>query len=460
MTDTLTTPMDTTVAGVPTSVPAESVPTERCVVTAIPGPKSVALQERRNAVVSAGVSSALPVYIARAHGAILEDVDGNAFLDLGAGIGVTTVGHTEQSVVAAAQQQLGDVVHTLFTITPYEEYVRVCELLAEHTPGTFAKKSVLINSGAEAVENGVKIARKYTGRSGVAVLEHAYHGRTNLTMAMNFKAMPYSVGFGPFAGDIYRAPNSYPLHDGLSGADAAAQTIAYLEKTVGAADLACLVVEPIQGEGGFVVPAEGYLPALQEWCTANGIVFIADEIQSGMARTGAYFASEHFGLVPDMVLSAKGIAGGLPLAGVTGRAEIMDASQPGGLGGTFGGNPVACAAAIAVFEHIERDGLLARATEIDGVLRSALLELQKKYPIIAEVRGIGAMIAIELNDPSTGAPLASAPGAVAAYAAQQGVLVLTAGTYGNVLRFLPSLAITDAQLLDAVSVLDEAFATL
>ena len=438
----------------------EAVPTTRQVVTAIPGPKSIELHARRTAVVSAGVSSALPVYIERAHGAVLVDVDGNAFIDLGAGIGVTTVGHTIDTVVEAARQQLGEVLHTLFTITPYEEYVRVCELLAEHTPGDFAKKSVLVNSGAEAVENGVKIARKFTGRNGVAVLEHAYHGRTNLTMAMNFKAAPYSTGFGPFAGDVYRAPNSYPLHDGLSGADAAKRTIGYLEKTVGASDLACLVVEPIQGEGGFMVPAEGYLPALQEWCTANGIVFIADEIQSGMARTGAYFASEHFGLVPDMVLSAKGIAGGLPLAGVTGRAEIMDASQPGGLGGTFGGNPVACAAAIAVFEHIERDDLLGEAKRIEGVLKPALLELQKTHPVIAEVRGIGAMIAIEFADPGTHEPRADIPGTIAAYAAQQGVLVLTAGTYGNVIRVLPSLAITDEQLRDALGVIGDALATV
>jgi 4-aminobutyrate aminotransferase / (S)-3-amino-2-methylpropionate transaminase / 5-aminovalerate transaminase len=438
----------------------EAVPTERRVVTAIPGPKSVALHARREAAVASGVSSALPVYIERAHGAVLLDVDGNAFIDLGAGIGVTTVGHTVDTIVEAAREQLGDVLHTLFTITPYEEYVRVCELLAEHTPGTHAKKSMLVNSGAEAVENGVKIARKHTGRNGIAVLEHAYHGRTNLTMAMNFKALPYSVGFGPFAGDVYRAPSSYPLHDGLSGADAATRTISYLEKTVGASDLACLVVEPIQGEGGFMVPADGYLPALQEWCTANGIVFIADEIQSGMARTGAYFASEHFGLVPDMVLSAKGIAAGMPLAGVTGRAEIMDAAQPGGLGGTFGGNPVACAAAIAVFEHIERDGLLGEAKRIEGVLKPALEALRAQHDVIAEVRGIGAMIAIEFADPTTHEPRADIPGKVAAYAAQQGVLVLTAGTYGNVIRFLPSLAITDAQLQDAVGVIADALATV
>jgi 4-aminobutyrate aminotransferase / (S)-3-amino-2-methylpropionate transaminase / 5-aminovalerate transaminase len=433
---------------------------ERRVVTAIPGPKSQALHERRLKVVPVGVTAALPVYIERAHGAILVDVDGNQFIDLGAGIGVTTIGHTDDAVVTGATEQLEKLTHTLFTITPYEGYVRVAEYLAAHTPGDFAKKTVLVNSGAEAVENGVKIARKYTGRNGVAVLEHAYHGRTNLTMAMNFKASPYSLGFGPFAGDVYRAPNSYPYHDGLSGADAAARTISYLEKTVGAADLACLVVEPIQGEGGFQVPADGYLPALQEWCTANGIVFIADEIQSGMARTGKYFASEHFGLVPDMVLSAKGIAGGLPLAGVTGRAEIMDSAQPGGLGGTFGGNPVSAAAAIAVFEQIEQKNLLAEAVRIENALKSALLELQKKYPVIGDVRGIGAMIAIELVQPGTHEPNAAAVSAISAFAAQKGVLLLTAGTYGNVLRFLPSLAISNELIAEAVGVIDEAFASL
>jgi 4-aminobutyrate aminotransferase/(S)-3-amino-2-methylpropionate transaminase len=437
-----------------------SFPTDRRVVTAIPGPRSVELHERRAAVVPVGVSSILPVYVAKAHGAIVVDVDGNQFIDLGAGIGVTTIGHTDDAVVAAASAQLADFTHTLFTITPYEGYVRVAELLAEHTPGDHAKKTVLVNSGAEAVENAVKIARKFTGRGGVAVLEHAYHGRTNLTMAMNYKAAPYSTGFGPFAGDIYRAPNSYPFHDGLSGADAAARTISYLEKTVGASDLACLVVEPIQGEGGFQVPADGYLPALQEWCTANGIVFVADEIQSGMGRTGAYFASEHFGLVPDLVLSAKGIAGGLPLAGVTGRSEIMDAAQPGGLGGTFGGNPVATAASIAVFEQIENLGLLAEATRIEGVLKAGLTALQADYPVIGEVRGIGAMVAIELVEPGTHTPDAATVSAVATYAAQHGVIVLTAGTYGNVLRFLPSLAISDAQLADALSVLRDGFASL
>ena len=453
MTDTVSTP-----------APVYSVPQERRIVTAIPGPKSQELHQRRLAVVPTGVSSALPVYIARANGAILVDVDGNQFVDFGAGIGVTTVGHTETAVVEAAAGQLQDVIHTLFTITPYEEYVRVAELLAQHTPGDHAKKTVLVNSGAEAVENGVKIARKFTGRRAVAVLDHAYHGRTNLTMAMNYKAMPYATGFGPFAGDVYHVPNSYPYRDGLSGAEAAARTIAYLEKVIGASDLACLVAEPIQGEGGFIVPAEGYLAALQDWCTANGVVFIADEIQSGMARTGAFYASEHFGLVPDLVLSAKGIAGGLPLAAVTGRAEIMDSAQPGGLGGTFGGNPVAAAAAVAVFETIERNDLLAEAGRIERALKPALVELQEKYDIIGDVRGIGAMIAIELVTPGTAQttkePNPDAVNRIIAAAAQQGILFLNAGTWGNVLRFLPSLAVSDELIADAVSVIDDAIAAL
>ncbi|MBB5634013.1 4-aminobutyrate aminotransferase/(S)-3-amino-2-methylpropionate transaminase [Cryobacterium mesophilum] len=464
MTDTLAPTVSAPSSTASSASGSAGFPTERRVVTSIPGPRSNAIHERRNAVVASGAASGFPIYIERAHGAIVVDVDGNQFIDLGSGIGVTTIGHTDDSVVAAAREQVGQLTHGLFTITPYEGYVRVAELLAEHTPGDFAKKSVLVNSGAEAVENGVKIARKYTGRKAVAVLDHAFHGRTNLTMAMNYKSMPYKLGFGPFAGDIHHAPNSYPYRDGLTGAQAAARTIAFLEKTAGASDLACLVVEPIQGEGGFMVPADGYLPALQKWCTDNGIVFIADEIQAGMARTGRYFSSEHFGLIPDLVLSAKGIAGGLPLAAVTGRAEIMDASHPGGLGGTFGGNPVATAAAVAVFDSIESRGLLAEATRIENTLVPELRRLQSSHDIIGDVRGIGAMIAIEFVQPGTGTttkePNAAAVAAISTYAFQHGVILLTAGTMGNVIRFLPSLAVTDAQLLDAISVIEDALATL
>jgi 4-aminobutyrate aminotransferase / (S)-3-amino-2-methylpropionate transaminase / 5-aminovalerate transaminase len=437
-----------------------SIAQERRIVTAIPGPKSIALQQRRSAVVAAGVASALPIFAERAHGAIVVDVDGNQFIDLGAGIGVMTIGHTDEAVVAAAAEQLELLTHAMFTITPYEAYVRVAELLAKHTPGDFPKKSVLLNSGAEAVENAVKIARLFTRRSGVAVLDHAYHGRTNLTMAMTFKAMPYKTGFGPFAPSIFHAPGSYPFRDGLSGAEAAARTITYLEKSVGASDLACVVAEPIQGEGGFVIPAEGYLVALQHWCTAHGVVFIADEVQSGMARTGKYFASEHFGLEPDMVISAKGIAGGLPISAVTGRAEIMDAPHPGGLGGTFAGNPVAAAAAIAVFGEIERRNLLAEASRIESILKPALRALALKHPIIGDVRGIGAMIAIELVRHGSLEPNPAAVAAVTAFAARHGVILLSAGTFGNVIRFLPSLAISDELLREAIGVIDDAFASL
>lgn len=434
------------------------IPQEPRVVTEIPGPRSRELHARRQAVVPPGVHSVLPVYIDRAHGSILVDVDGNHIVDVCGGIGVTTIGHTDPAVVAAATAQLNKVTHTLFTMTPYEPYVQVAEHLAAHVPGTGPFKTLLMNSGAEAVENGVKIARKYTGRPGVAVLEHAYHGRTLLTSSMNFKGAPYAAGYGPRAGDIYKAPNSYPLRDGLSGAEAAARTIAYLEKVAGTEDLACLVVEPIQGEGGFLVPADGYLPALAEWCRSNGIVFISDEVQAGIARTGTVFAIEQFGVEPDIVLTAKGIAGGLPLAGITGRAEIMDASQPGGLGGTFGGNPVSCAAAVAVFEQIAAQDLLARAQHIESVFGSGLRDLAAKHPAIAEVRGRGAMLAIEVTKPGTLEHDPDAVSRVIQRAAQQGVLLLSAGIYANVIRFLPSLQFTDELIATVLRVLDEAFA--
>lgn len=444
--------------------PETPVEPVRRVVTEIPGPQSRALHERRKAVIPPGVHSVLPVYIDRAHGSILVDVDGNQFIDCAGGIGVTTIGHTDAAVVAASKDALDAVTHTLFTVTPYESYVRVAELLAKYTPGDFAKRTVLVNSGAEAVENGVKIARKYTGKTEVAVLDHAYHGRTILTMAMNYKAAPYSNGFGPAASSVHHVPNSYPFRDGLTGAEAAARTIAHLEKQVGAEDLACLVVEPIQGEGGFIVPAEGYLPALQAWCRANNVVFIADEIQSGIARSGTMFASEQFGIEPDLVLSAKALAGGLPLAAVTGRAEIMDATHPGGLGGTFGGNPVSCAAAIAVFEQIEADALLAEAARIEQELGAGLLLLQQKYDIVADVRGRGAMLAIELMKADESGefkvPNPEAVASIVEYAGNQGVVLLNAGTYANVLRFLPSLRMSDELIGEVLTVLDDALAAL
>ena len=429
---------------------------ERKLVTEIPGPRSREIHERRQRVVPPGVHTVFPVYVDRAHDSIVVDVDGNQLIDVCCGIGVTTIGHTDEAVVEAARAQLGKVTHTLFTMNAYEPYVRVAELLAEHAPGDAEYKTLLMNSGAEAVENGVKIARKHTGRPGVAVLEHGYHGRTMLTSSMNHKGSPYALGYGPRAGDVYRAPNSHPLHDGLTGAEAAKRTINHLEKTAGAADLACLVVEPVQGEGGFIVPAEGYLPALAAWCKDNGIVFIADEVQAGIARTGKMFAIEHFGVEPDIILTAKGIAGGLPLSGITGRADIMDKSLPGGLGGTFGGNPVACAAAVAVFDQIAEHDLLGAATRIERTFGGALRELQGEFDCIAEVRGLGAMLAIEVTKPGTLEPDAERVSAIVDYAGKQGVILLSAGLYGEAIRFLPSLKMTDELVLDVVSVLREA----
>jgi 4-aminobutyrate aminotransferase/(S)-3-amino-2-methylpropionate transaminase len=432
---------------------------ERLIRTAIPGPKSQAMHARRAEVVSTGVGAALPVYIAAAHESIVVDVDGNQFIDFASGIGVTTIGHTDDAVVAAVAHQAAQFTHTCFTVTPYEGYVRVAELLAQHTPGNHAKRTMLCNSGAEAVENAVKIARKFTGKNAIGVLDHAYHGRTNMTMAMNFKNSPYATGFGSLGTAVFRAPNSYPYQDGLSGEEAAERTIWYFEKQVGAADLAAIFAEPIQGEGGFMVPADGYLTLLQEWCHKNNVVFVADEVQSGMARTGTYFASEGFGLVPDLMTVAKGIAGGMPLAGVVGRADIMDAAHPGGLGGTFGGNPVSCAAAVAVFEQIERLNLLGEAQRVEKTLKAGLEALQKKYPVIGEVRGRGAMIAIELVVPGTKKPDAAAVAHLVSHGFQNGLLLLNAGTNYNVLRFLPNVRMTDELIADALSVLDNAFAT-
>jgi 4-aminobutyrate aminotransferase/(S)-3-amino-2-methylpropionate transaminase len=347
--------------------------------------------------------------------------------------------------------------HTCFMVTPYEGYVAVAEALNRLTPGEHAKRTALFNSGAEAVENAVKIARSHTGRQAVVVFDHAYHGRTNLTMAMTAKNMPYKHGFGPFAGEVYRAPLSYPFRDGLSGTDAAARAIDLIEKQVGADNLACVVIEPIQGEGGFIEPARGFLPALADWCRAQGVVFVADEVQTGFARTGDLFACDREGVVPDLVVAAKGIAGGLPLSAVTGRAEIMDAPHAGGLGGTYGGNPLACAAALAAIETIETEGLVQRAREVEQLMLTRLRDLAADDGRIGDIRGRGAMIAVELVEPGTDVPDAALARTVATAAHQQGVIVLTCGTYGNVLRFLPPLSISDDLLHDGLDVLSGVF---
>jgi 4-aminobutyrate aminotransferase/(S)-3-amino-2-methylpropionate transaminase len=404
----------------------------------------------------------LPVFVARAGGGVLVDADGNSLIDFGSGIAVVSVGNAADRVVAGVRDQVGQFTHTCFMITPYEGYVAVCEELARLTPGDHEKRSALFNSGAEAVENIVKIARARTGRQAVVVFDHAYHGRTNLTLALTAKYMPYKHSFGPFAPEIYRMPMAYPYRwptgPDRCGPEAAAEVITLIDKQVGPENVACLLIEPIQGEGGFVVPGEGFLPALAEYCGANGIVFAADEVQTGFARTGAWFACEHEGVVPDLIATAKGIAGGLPLGAVTGRAEIMDSVHVGGLGGTYGGNPVACAAALGAIRTIEELDLVAAARRIEAVMLPRLHELKRRHPVIGDVRGRGAMMAVEIVEPGSTTPDPATTQAVARTCHQAGVVVLTCGTFGNVLRFLPPLVISEDLLTEGLDLIDDAFA--
>jgi 4-aminobutyrate aminotransferase / (S)-3-amino-2-methylpropionate transaminase / 5-aminovalerate transaminase len=433
---------------------------ERRLVTEVPGPRSRELTARRTGAVSSAVGSTLPVFVERAGGGVVVDVDGNSLIDLGSGIAVVNVGNAAPEVVAAVQQQVAAFTHTCFMVTPYEGYVAVCEELARITPGDHAKKSALFNSGAEAVENAVKVARHATGRSAVVVFDHAYHGRTNLTMALTAKNMPYKHGFGPFASDVYRVPMSYPFRDepGITGAQAAARAIELIETQVGAANVAAVLIEPIQGEGGFVVPAEGFLGAIADWCRVSGALFVADEIQTGFCRTGDWFACEAEGVVPDLITTAKGIAGGLPLSGLTGRAELMDAVHPGGLGGTYGGNPVACAAALATIHTMREQDLAEAARGIEATMLPRLRALQERTGVIGDVRGRGAMLAVEIVRPGTTEPDAALTGRIARACHAQGVIVLTAGTFSNVLRCLPPLVIGQDLLTEALDVLDAAFA--
>lgn len=437
-----------------------NVPQERKVVTEIPGPKSQAIIKRRNDAVSASLGMALPAVITNAAGGILLDIDGNQIIDMGAGIAVVNVGNSAPAVVKRVQEQVASFTHTCFMVAPYEGYIEVCEKLNELTPGNFKKKSALFNSGAEALENAVKIARHYTKRQAVVVFEHGYHGRTNLTMAMTAKNMPYKEGFGPFTPEIYRMPMAYPYRSEGNVDHVLDEVIHKIEKEIGAKNVAAIVIEPIQGEGGFIVPPKGFLPGLAKFAKDNGALFIADEVQTGFARTGQMFASEDEGVEPDLITTAKGIAGGLPLAAVTGRAEVMDEIHPSGLGGTYGGNPIACAAALGAIETIQSLDLIKRANEIGKIMVDALNAMKAKYPVIGEVRGRGAMIAIELVQPGSKEPNGDVLGKVVKYAQQKGVLFLTAGTYGNVLRFLPPLVISDELVKDAMSVLDDAFANV
>jgi 4-aminobutyrate aminotransferase/(S)-3-amino-2-methylpropionate transaminase len=443
-------------------IEAGHIEQRRILVTAIPGPRSELLHKRKLSAVSAGVGTGLPVYVERAGGGILVDVDGNHLIDLGSGIAVTTVGNSAPRVVAAVRSQVEDFTHTCFMVTPYEEYVAVCERLNALTPGDGEKRTALFNSGAEAVENAVKIARTFTGRTGVVAFEHAYHGRTNLTMALTAKNMPYKQGFGPFAGEIYRVPMAYPYR-WPTGEDRCADEafdafVSAVHTEVGEQNTAAVIIEPIQGEGGFIVPPAGYLKRIADWCTQQGILFVADEIQCGFCRTGDWFACEHEGVVPDLITTAKGIAGGLPLAAVTGRADAMDSVHGGGLGGTYGGNPVACAAALGAIETMQAEDLCGRAREIEALFMPRLRELADKFEVIGDIRGRGAMLAMELvSGGGDKTPNPALTSAVNTYCHSQGVVTLTAGTFGNVIRFLPPLSAGDDLLREGLDILGQAF---
>lgn len=441
-----------------------SIPQERRLVTAIPGPKSQELLARKQAAVPPGIGVTLPIFVTRAGGGVVQDVDGNSLIDFGSGIAVTNVGNAAPKVVERVQRQVAEFTHTCFMVTPYESYVQVCERLNELTPGDHEKRTVLLNSGAEAVENAVKIARHATGRQAVVVFEHGYHGRTLLTMTLTAKNMPYKQGFGPYAPEVYRVPLAYPFRWPTGpencAEEASAQAIDMITKQIGAENVAAVVIEPIAGEGGFIVPAKGFLPRMAEFCRAHGIVFVADEVQTGFARTGDLFACEDEGVVPDLICTAKGIAGGLPLAAVTGRAELMDRVHVGGLGGTYGGNPLACEAALGVLETIAEQDLLAKARRIGEIMLPRLHALRERFDVLGDVRGRGAMIAVELVVPGSTEPNPAAAQELAKRCHAEGLLVLTAGTYGNVLRFLPPLVIGEHLLEEGLGILEKAIASL
>ena len=434
--------------------------------TEIPGPRSRELMAARQAAVSAAVYHATPVFAARAHGAVIEDVDGNQLLDFAGGIGVLNVGHTFAPVTEAVREQAGKFTHTCMSVTPFESYVRLAEHMNRLTPGRFAKKTFFVNSGAEAVENAIKLARHFTKRPAIICFDDAFHGRTLGALSVTSKIVPYKNGFGPFLPEIYRIPFAYCYR--------CAYSLAYPEcklhcahvledvfkRVVSADSVAAVIAEPVLGEGGFVTPPQDYFCALQDICKKHGILFIADEVQSGFGRTGKLFASEWFGVEPDILVAAKSIGGGLPLASVTGRAEIMDQPVPGGLGTTYGGNPLACAAALAVIQEFQSGRLLARSIEIGEAVRARAEKWKAQLPIVGDVRGLGAMRAIELvTDRESRQPAKELTNAVAKYCYEHGLVTITAGTYGNVIRTLMPLVISDAELQEGLDVLEAALHT-
>jgi len=435
--------------------------------TEVPGPKSRALAERRDAAVPRGLSHATPLYVARTQDAWLEDVDGNRFIDFAGGIGCINTGHRNPAILSAIESQLEQFLHTCSQVTPYESYVRLAERLNQITPGKFAKKTILLNTGAEAVENAIKIARAYTGRPGMIAFEDAFHGRTMMALALTSKTHPYKAGFAPFPSDVYRIPYaycyrcSYQLEYPSCKLHCARQLEDTFKRVVASEDVAAVIAEPVLGEGGFVAPPPEFFSIVTEICRKHGVLFIADEVQSGLGRTGKMFASEHYGIEPDIVVTAKSLGGGLPLAAVTGRAEIMDASGPGGLGGTFAGNPVACAAANAVLDVLQRGDLLDRAEMIGNRFVQRAKQWQGRFELIGDVRGLGAMRAIEIvKSRETRQPAPEETRAITQYCYEHGLITITAGTYGNVVRVLAPLVITDKQMDEALDVLEGAIASV
>jgi 4-aminobutyrate aminotransferase/(S)-3-amino-2-methylpropionate transaminase len=429
--------------------------------TAVPGPRSLALAERRSRAVARGVPQITPIYAASAHGATITDVDGNIFLDFAGGIGCTNAGHGNEAVLEAMEKQSRAFLHTCFMVSPYEGYVALAERLNELTPGDFEKRTFFVNTGAEAVENAVKIARSYTGRPGVICFDDAYHGRTYMAMALTAKDKPYKAGFGPFPDHVYRVPFANPYR-GANATERSMEAIDELFRSgVKPEDIAAVIVEPIQGEGGFIVPPDSFLRGLRALCDRHGIVLIADEVQTGFGRTGKLFACEHFNLVPDILLTAKSMASGMPIAGITGRANIMDQPGPGALGGTFGGNPVSCAAALATLALFEEQDLCARSNEIGRMFSDRAYKWQLRFACIGDVRGVGGMQAIEIvSDRETKAPDTEVTRQIVRFACERGLLLVTAGTFGNVVRLLVPLVASEEQMQEGLDIIEAALESL
>jgi 4-aminobutyrate aminotransferase/(S)-3-amino-2-methylpropionate transaminase len=435
-------------------------------ITELPGAKSEVLMNKRQQYVPKGVGNNTPIFVQKAKGALLFDVDGNIFLDFAGAIGSINVGHCPPEVVEAVQKQADQYIHTCFHVAMYEPYILLAEKLAQITPGNFPKKTVFLNSGAEAVENAVKIARKYTKKTGIVSFTRGFHGRTLLGMSLTSKVKPYKFQMGPFAAAIFKAQYPYPLHRPLSMTEeqyseyCVQQFEDFLYTEASPEELAAVIMEPVQGEGGFIVPPKSFVKGIYDICKKHNILFIADEIQTGFGRTGAMFASSHFDIEPDLITMSKSIAAGLPLSAVTGRAEIMDAPDAGEIGGTYGGSPLGCVAALAVIEKMEREDLCGRSRIIGETIHNYFIALQKTIPLIAEVRGLGAMCAVEFIDPVTKQPAKEFVAKLTKSCYESGVIILSAGIHGNVIRFLTPLVITDEQLQEGLDIVGEVLTNL